>query len=58
VEAGEFTAEEITGLTSMFDQAVKVGKYDELEQRLKEIEEAQQVGVNAEEFKEVDGIEY
>lgn len=58
VEEGKLTGVEIQSITTLFDQAVKVGKYDELEKRLAQIEESQKIGVDTGEFQEAEEIDY
>lgn len=53
VSRGELTPEEAQKLANLIDVSLKVKEKDELEERIKQIEKAQQIGVDESEFEEV-----
>lgn len=54
VEKGQLTAEEAQKLASIIDSTIKAAEYDELKARVEAIEQANKIGADDEDFKEVD----
>lgn len=54
VDGGELTSMEATQMSRVIEAAMKVSQHTDLEKRLEQIEQAQKIGVDDGEFKEVE----